>query len=63
METDLAYYVTPSLQPQFLMVALGVNISDAQVVPAGALWDLNKQRSDTINCKNDSSNKGGYRFI
>ena len=36
--------------PQFLMAARGVNISDAQVVPAGGLRDLSKQLLATITC-------------
>ena len=36
--------------PQFLMVARGVNISDAQVIPTGSLRDLSKQLLATITC-------------
>jgi hypothetical protein len=42
--------------PQFLMVALAVNITDAQVVPAGAMWDLSKQPIATITSKNGFNN-------
>jgi len=37
--------------PQFLMEARGVNISDAQVVPAGALRDHTNQLLATITCE------------
>ena len=49
--------------PQFLMVALGVNIRDAQVVPATALWDLSKYLLATITSKNGFNRKDDYNNI
>jgi hypothetical protein len=43
------------------MVALGVNITDAQVIPA--LGDLSKQPIAPITCKNSFTSKDDYRNI